>query len=304
MRLNPSKLLEVANKTVKPNFRVGTWRVWEKYDVLEIGDGDVYVLAQDNANDEVYAPLAQVPALFLEFARLAEEGEITREVWIDWIERYGVLGLQWRNPNDPNEWPPWLPVGPVCEEGGSAESHRNFASEARHANWLLRLWESLDSAEGPDYTEFMEEAYAIRGKSYQPVRKEAREKSIDGAKSWALRILWQEVEREVKECYPALHPVEGSFVQGWSFHSLISAMYLQMMWLLTATGDEVRRCKRPECSRVVDYEQPEQPDTIGLKKNDRSKGYKTRTDKDFCGDRCRGRYHYHYRKKRRGCNGP
>jgi predicted nucleic acid-binding Zn ribbon protein len=34
-----------------------------------------------------------------------------------------------------------------------------------------------------------------------------------------------------------------------------------------------------------------------MKKNDRSTGYRTRNDKVFCSDRCRGRYHYHYRQK-------
>jgi hypothetical protein len=75
-------------------------------------------------------------------------------------------------------------------------------------------------------------------------------------------------------------------------------MYLQLMWLLTATGEEVRWCKRPECSRVVAYEQPEQRVApAGFKKNDRSMGYRTRTDKEFCSDRCRGQYHYHHVKK-------
>jgi hypothetical protein len=73
-------------------------------------------------------------------------------------------------------------------------------------------------------------------------------------------------------------------------------MYLQMMWLMSAKGDEVRWCKRPGCNRVVDFEQPKPPKDPGLKKNARGK-YKTRNDKEFCGPRCKGKYHYEYRVK-------
>jgi hypothetical protein len=186
--------------------------------------------------------------------------------------------------------------GPVCQEGGPNESYENFRTEAWRANWVLKLMEAAGSPEGPNFAEFIEEVFDIRG---HPFQERACRVSIDEAKSWAVRVVYEVVREQIRECYPTVIPVEGGFVQGWGFHSLISAMYLQLMWLLTATGEAVRWCKRPECTRVVAYEQPEQSMVIkGYKKNDRSKGYRTRSDKEFCSDRCRGLYHYHYVKKK------
>lgn len=283
---------KAADEAAKPDLRAGMWKVWESYEVVEI-DGGAYVLARGNANNcDEYRPLAQTPGLYLEFARLADEGEITREVWLDWVERYGVLGLEWRNPNEV------MLVGlfgPVCQEGGPNESYEAFVREARRANWVLRLVEVVGSPEGPDYAEFIKEAYEVRG---VPFQGQARQMSIDGAKRWALRMIWQEVQEQIRECHPVVHVADGRFMQGWGFHSLISAMYLQLMWLLTATGDEVRWCKRPECGKVIAYEQPEQAMAFsGLKKNDRSMGYRTRKDKEFCSNRCKGLYHYYHVKK-------
>ena len=71
-----------------------------------------------------------------------------------------------------------------------------------------------------------------------------------------------------------------------------------MIWLLTATEQETRRCKQDECTKVVSYEQPEQTiAATGLKKNDRSLGYRARKDKEFCRDRCRALYHYYHVRK-------
>jgi hypothetical protein len=292
------EFVRAANEAAKQSSRAGEWAYWERYDVVETGQGDGYVVAPADADYERYRPL-QVDGLFLEFARLADEGEITREVWLDWVKRYGVLGLQWRDPNALLEV---AFFGAVCEEGGPLESHRNFVREARRANLLLRLVESVDSLEGPDYPKFSKELYEIYS---LPVQGKAAYMPPNQAKAWALRTVWEAVEEQIRECYPVVLTSHGRFVQGWGFHSLISAMYLQLMWLLTAigdTGEAVRWCKRPECSKVVAYEQPELPTVQArYKKNDRSMGYRIRSDKAFCSDRCKGLYHYHYRKKgRRG----
>jgi hypothetical protein len=86
----------------------------------------------------------------------------------------------------------------------------------------------------------------------------------------------------------------GQAARGVGFTNLLGAMWLQMFWLLTAM--EVRFCRYPECSNVIAYEQPEQTVAPGLKKNDRSKGYKTRVDKQYCEDLHRLQ-HWRMRKK-------
>jgi hypothetical protein len=260
---------------------------------VEVDGGGVYVVARDNVKDEEYRPLVETPALFLEFARLAEGGEITREVWLEWVERYGVLGLDWRTSNEAMFTGLF---GPVRQEGGPKENFRTFVIEARNANRLLRLMEAIESPKGPDLNSFSKELWDIYGLH---LPGNIRRMSPKEARVWGTGEAWHEVEKQIRECYPTVIPADGGFVQGWGFHSLISAMYLQMMWLLTAAtgpnvGNDVRWCKRPECTKVVDYRQPEQPAALGTKKNDRSRGYKTRKDKKFCSDLCKGLYHYHY----------
>lgn len=162
MRLNPNDFRSAADESVKSAFRAGRWRVWECYDVIDIDQAnDAYVYARENVNDEEYPPL-QVSGLFLEFARLADEREVTREVWLDWVERYGVLGLNWRDSAD------MMIIGllgPVCQEGGPYESYRRFVQEAKEANWVLRLFEALASPEGPNYTDLIKEPFEIIGLS-------------------------------------------------------------------------------------------------------------------------------------------
>lgn len=99
------------------------------------------------------------------------------------------------------------------------------------------------------------------------------------------------------ECYPQLvGAYDPAFEAAYGFRSLLGAMYLQMYWLMTSKGN-VRRCKGPGCRRVITFDQPEQPRGL-WKKNDRSRGYRTRVDKVFCSQACKQR-DYDHRKKQR-----
>jgi hypothetical protein len=65
-----------------------------------------------------------------------------------------------------------------------------------------------------------------------------------------------------------------------------------MMWLVTSK-DAPRRCAGPGCNRIISYKQLQQSQMWSdqtsnpWKKNDRSRGYRTRKDKKFCSDTCR-----------------
>lgn len=288
---NQKNFAVAANEAVKSEFRNGAWAVWEDYEVIETMPGkDAYVRASDDSEYEVYYPLAQVPGLFLEFATLADK-EITREVWLDWISRYGVLGLNWRDPV--RDMVAIGFFGPVSLTGGPAESYRHFVGEAKKANQGLRLYEAIASPKGP------RASHSNRGSEI--IEKFWRDVSLTEARERPLEMLHSMVGVEIEDCYPILNyfPREERFAQGWGFRTVTAAMYLQMMWLLTATGEEVRWCKRPECDKVITFKQPEQLVGDGLKKNDRGKGYKTRRDKEFCDPNCKGQYHYYYVKKRK-----
>src|SRR5215211_5601860 len=136
MELNREHFLGSADQSVKREFRAGVWRVWDQYEVVEADRGIAYVYAQEDSDYEEYRPLADYPGLFLKFAGLADEGEITRKAWLDWIEGYGVLGFGFRDPENAS----WLEDPSMCEIGGLGESFQNFRREALKANWLLRLY--------------------------------------------------------------------------------------------------------------------------------------------------------------------
>jgi hypothetical protein len=105
--------------------------------------------------------------------------------------------------------------------------------------------------------------------------------------------------RVASECYPLLYKRrDGSFLQGWGFKSLLGAMYVHLMWLMTATGEEVRRCLW--CHKVITFRQPQQQRDL-WRLNDRRGGYKTRRDIKFCKNEgeCRAAYHYHNVQKPR-----
>jgi hypothetical protein len=300
MRINRTNFLNAAEEAVKEHFRSDTWPVCEAYEVHELEDGNLWVEDAENGPDKIYRPLVDTPDLFLEFARLADSGEVGREAWLGWVKRYGVLGLGWRSPDSTS----WLDEPVYWPWGGPGESLKNFETEALRANWLLGLYESLDSPEGPvAWSHRAAAQFRERDRKhtvFEPttVPSSGRKKEVELAQGYVAL----QVSLQLRECYPKVYalPRSGSdplYAEGWAFYSLLGVMYLQMMWLMKASGEEIRRCKRPGCDRIITFEQPQSLWLSSMEKNDRSMGYRTRKDKEFCSDRCKGLYHYHYRRK-------
>jgi hypothetical protein len=115
-------------------------------------------------------------------------------------------------------------LGPVCQEGGPYEGYNRFRQEAKEANWVLRLFEALASPKGPNYAELIKERFEMIGLE---VSASAHEMTPDEAKRWALHTVWNTVQYKVQDCFPRLMPTEEGFVQGWGFHTLLAAIYLQ-----------------------------------------------------------------------------
>jgi hypothetical protein len=61
-------------------------------------------------------------------------------------------------------------------------------------------------------------------------------------------------------------------------------------WLMTS--EEVRRCKGPNCSKIITFEPGEPYTGPGLERNMRGK-HKTRVDKEFYSTNCRVKWRYH-----------
>lgn len=235
-----------------------------------------------------YSPLA-LSGLFLEFAGLADDGHTTLDVMMDWVERYGVLGLEGRETRGLE------PQGFAHLRGGPLDNLRSFGIEARRANAVLRLYEAATNPDGPDvdkirrYEEWFSTRAILRAYGH-------RLDSSAGLRDAALGWVAGTVRRTVADdCYPELYQERDTFRSGYGFKSLLGAMYLQMMWLMISTG-EIRRCQGPGCNRIITFEQPDQPiEDSGLRKNPRGR-YRTRKDKRFCSDNCRVK---NYQQRRR-----
>jgi hypothetical protein len=155
-----------------------------------------------------YQPLAEIPGLFLEFARLADE-EITREVWSTGssaMESWGSNGMIWSGMRRHLELGsdlggflsevdqlPRGKFGSVLLEGGPRESYQNFVEEARKANGLLRLYEAV-TEQGPD-VEFVKGCADREGLGHWV-------RTPGAAKTWALGWVSHVVQETVAEdCY-------------------------------------------------------------------------------------------------------
>ena len=195
-----------------------------------------------NSVEEWYSPLS-FPALFLEFAGLVEEGEVSIDVMLDWVERYGVLGFEGREYRGTDPQMPDLMGGPM-------DNLRSFAFEARKANAVLRLYEAATATGGPDVegiskygdyivTPFIENRFGDRLED--PLF--LKEIALDWVGGTVRRVV-------ADDCYPELYQEGDTFRSGCGFKSLLGAMYLQMTWLMTATG-EFRRCQRPGCNKII-----------------------------------------------------
>lgn len=244
---------------------------------------------------ESYSPLL-VDSLFLEYAELVDAGEITPETMLDWVDRYGVLGFEGRESRGID------PQAPDAS-GGPADSLLNFAHEARKANAVLRLYEAATSLSGPDVEKIRQYEEWFSTQAIQREHGHRMDSPLD-LKGAALDWVAGTVRRIVAdECYPELYQEGEEFRQGFGFKSLLGAMYLQMMWLMTATGG-VRRCKAPKCDRVITFEQPEESSEQRVERltQGRRKKYRTRADKEFCSQRCKVRWHY--RNNKRTTNDP
>lgn len=233
--------------------------------------------AQDDADYREYRPLIDTPDLFLDFAWLADGGEVGLEAWGKWTSRYGVLGLDYQSSE--NTAP--LEESSLRQRGGPWETLKEFEREASRANRLLRLYELVSWPDAPNNA----------GSSTT---------DAEYAREQVLRRIRMEVGHTLTECYPVLYQASSGgdslYVQGWGFRSLLGAMYLQMMWLTSTPNEQVPRCKRPECPKIITFEPPKGPPLTGMKKNDRRMGYRTRKDKEYCSDKCRALDYYYYRQ--------
>jgi hypothetical protein len=264
MGIRLEDFVQAANENVKDEFGHGIWLVYDDYKI-RIDKDDAYIKAPlGSGKPHEYNPLL-VRGLFLQFAELAEGGEITQEDWLDWTKRWGVLGVDWRE------------MSMSLHRGGRREKFSIFKSEAELANWVLRLYEAATAEDGPD---------VLRIRELLEIDEDDTG-SAKEIKGWALLEVARTVQRRlIGECFPRLYGLKDySFVHSPSgFGSLGGAMWLQMMYLLTATGKS-KRCAGPGCDKIIYFdsssELPDDPETRGRAVRG------TYKSKDFCSTNCR-----------------
>jgi hypothetical protein len=270
MRIRSEDFAKAAIESVKNEFGYGRWLVY---------DEDDYKLVRSDKGDDAYIKVPLVPGktlepyeynpllvsgLFLEFAEIAEGGEVTQDDWLDWTKRWGVLGVGWRE----------RPVN--LHRGGSREKFSSFKTEAELAHWVLRLFESTTAEDGPDVPR-------IRELLELDDDDTGSAKEIKGL---ALSEVARTVQRRlIGESFPRFYALKDhSFVRSPSgFGSLVGAMYLQMMYLMTATG-KIKRCGGPGCDKIIYFDSSDLPDDPKVRGRAVRRTYKS---KDYCSDNCR-----------------
>ena len=269
MRIYYKDFAEAAIESVKNEFLYDRWLVYDNYKLVGIDEDDAYVRVplvpgKTPKKPDEYNPLL-VRGLFLEFCELAEGGEITQDDWLDWTKRWGVLGVGWRE----------RPVN--LHRGGHREKFSIFKREAELANWVLNLYQAAAVEDSPDVPR-------IR------VLLELDDDDTGSAKEikeWALSEVALRVQRRlIGECFPRLYGLKDyRFVHSPSgFGSLGGAMWLQMMYLLTATR-KIKRCGGPGCDKIIYFdsssELPEEPKRRGRAVRG------TYRSREYCSANCR-----------------
>jgi len=250
----------------------GFWVVCDEY---ELRDDELYPEetivaryplfdAEGRINEErwrIYRPLEETPDLFLKFANLHKVGSL-REAALEWCHRYGVPG-GFKSAGMPQRMP-----------------LSAFRQEVEVAGQVLVLYEAILNGDAEKALSLVHEHPDELEDS--GILEYFREESIadfDVTMLFAMR----RVSRVVAElCDPVLILTEGReplfsrVKSGWDFDNLLGAMYLQMWWLMSSSGDTTR-CEY--CGRIVSLARPY------------PEGRKRRSDKRFCDDACRQAHH-------------
>jgi hypothetical protein len=281
-------LVDAVQRAVTEQLKIQLWGIYDRYTVHELdggeGDTDLYVVYDRLHSEEPvghvrrYGPFVETPHLFLKFARLADE-EITRDGWVDWISRYGVLGLQRPDPRlKHGRW-----------KGGPAETLSAFEAEAWAANETLKLYEAASNPEGPD-VDYIKQFGEARGITFED-SSSRRPLNAGAFRQGALYMVFSRVRGKVREeCYTDFDMTnDGAFGFSWGFHSLLGAMYLQIAFLMRNTA-AARYCRAPGCNRIISFDAPQETPEERLERLSankvKRKPQKRRSDTEFCDKAC------------------
>jgi hypothetical protein len=303
---------EGLRKAGDENLRPGEWIVYPDYDSkVRKKDRRKYIYAPETVEQlkgrRGYRPLSRSSAsLFQEFAEWPDrwrmskrepESEQNEEAAIAWAKKHGVLGVDgpkttmmglsslaiedYLGRPGPDGF---IGKGMVNESfGGQEETVVRFTDEALEARFVWKLYTAAvgNALDLGTIKKLMGKEGEERpgARPNYPSISEIYGRTPEAARDWALNVVAETVTRKVaRRCYPILHGGVGSYQQGWAFDSLLGAMWLQMLWLMTG---RTRRCLW--CHQILAF------DDDGPKKK-----RKTRDDKDYCDPKHRAKWNYHH----------
>jgi hypothetical protein len=303
------ELIYAGKKATKIEQLKSTWPVYKEYEVVE-EEGRLYIYAplsprerpadevmiqvgQPDLNlDRIYSPLQDVPDLFLRFTSLMPRRPILAEEMLErmleWVRSYGVLGSHARTDIGPADDPKSLDY---TAQRDRVQSFLEFWRALQEATHCLRLYQAATANQGLGDEDALSDVLSRQDRKNKTFRKQ-RELALIRAQI----IVHAHISQE---CYPVLSRQlqrtadnayeTAGFFQGWGSRSLLGAMYLQMMWLMTSASN-VKQCAGPRCLNIITFDPPEEP--TGLEKGARGK-YRTRSDKRFCSKNCAQKWRYH-----------
>jgi hypothetical protein len=312
MRREQELLANTYQKTVEEELRIGDWPVYNHYEILNI-EGRKFVHAPRTVKQlrerKIYEPLSRNSAdLFLRFAEWADkydmdhdptlvESKKNQEATLRWARTFGVLGL---NPPDiPVHGASGLAVEHYLGRAGSDghagrgwqtearggypnESVARFVAEALEARMIRQLFEAATARPIPD----MDRISSLMSSGQDgwelelglPSTADSRQRALERTHSWALMVVEETVQRKLQiHSHLTLSVGKGSYGEGRAFHSLLGAMWMQMLWLMCGSA---RRCELPGCNRILSLEESE-PSSQQRAKNGKRK---TPKHKRFCSD--------------------
>jgi hypothetical protein len=310
-RQTKNELLHSARKAAKTEQLESRWPVYKDFEKVE-EDGRLYIYApprpperpirQPDLNlDRKYSPLRDVPDLILKFVSLMPRRPVSEEEMLEkmigWAKSYGVLGSHAHTVGLIDDNPRTLNYS---EQPDRVQSLSEFCSALQEAALCVGLYQAATTNSGRGDADELANVLNEQDRTYLLNGQERRDKTLAQQREWALMRAQIIVHAHItSNCYPVLsrqlqrttdstHETSG-FFQGWGFRSLLGAMYLQMMWLMTAASN-VKRCEGPGCINIITFDPPESP--TSTEKGARGK-YRTRIDKKFCSRNCKEKWRYH-----------
>jgi hypothetical protein len=282
MNENRSKFETSSQQIVDTERDWTAWTVFEGYDSVR-REGTWWVEARGAGM--TYCPLVDCPGLFHDFATIGRRFKGPDDTFdaypaaLEWARNHGVLGLSpvaqikqsnglvWSNPGNPGDVLAGFVQGDHYRDSVAA-----FVREAWMAGAALTFYEAALSGD-LETVEWLDEFDEFRPSDI-PLNAVA---TVE-ARTWGLSAAAEITQARVSAwCSPTIYRRKGRLERGWGFMNLAGAMWLQMLWRLTA-GDEDPLCRNPGClkGRPVLYREPG----------------RTGPRKKYCSDYCKKDHHY------------